>query len=131
MRQHGTGNHAHRAVHFLRGLDAIPGLCQKYRAVGQDQVHAIATRKSRQITDIRPKPDDEGIELLLSHLPRKRRAAQGELAKGHEPVPEPATARDPPTRWLAAYGPSPMPHVRDSRNRESSQRTRFPHRYAP
>src|SRR6266566_2956344 len=115
MRQHGTGNHAHRAVHFLRGLDAIPGICQKYRAVGQDQEHAIATRKSRQITDIRPKPDDEGIELLLSHLPRKRRAAQGELAKGHEPVPEPGTARDAPAQPTVrmAYSPAAWPTLRD------------------
>src|SRR5882724_1637279 len=128
MRQHETGNHAHRAVHLLRGLDAIPGICQKYRAVGQDQEHAIAAREPRQITDIRPKPDDEGIELLLSHLPLERRAAEGELAKGHAPVPEPETARDPPTRRLAAYHPSPTPHVRDSRNGESSQRSPFPHR---
>src|SRR6266576_959792 len=128
MRQHGTGNHAHRAVQLLRGLDAIPGICQKYRAVGQGQKHAIAARESRQIADIRPKPDDEGIELLLSHLPLERRAAEGELAKGHAPVPEPETARDPPTRWLAAYRRAPTSHARDSRNGESFQRSPFPHR---
>src|SRR5260221_91092 len=114
MRQHETGNHAHRAVHLLRGLDAIPGICQKYRAVGQDPEHAIAARDPRQITDIRPKPDDEGIELLLSHLPLERRAAEGELAKGHAPVPEPRPKRDPPGRWPPAYRHAPTPDARDS-----------------
>src|SRR5579859_8029060 len=125
VRQHGTGNHAYQAVHFLCSLNAIPGIGEKYRAMGQKQEHAVAACEPRQITDIGHKPDDESIELALRHLPLERRAAEGELAKGHEPVPEPATARDPPRRWLAAYRRDPTPDATDSRNCESCRWSPF------
>src|SRR5437660_798863 len=106
MRQHRTRHHAHRAIHFLRGLDAITGIGEKQRAMGQNQEHAVASGEPGQITDVRPKPDDEGIELVVSHLALERRAARGKVAKGHAPVPEPQDA------WRRGVAAGALPMAR-------------------